>query len=140
MTPAELLESATADGLIISITPSGSLKVTGANAAMLRWGTMLRARKDDIIDIIKKARALPGWRGKCETCDGHHSLEVPGVGLLRWCCFEEDATHWRRVRLDTLTACPKGRGSLGEVCPSRVQGTSTNAHAENFTEDGKSDG
>lgn len=47
---------------------------------------------------------VPEW---CNArCDCYHRLELPEIGTMQWCCFEQDDANWRRDRIDTMTACP----------------------------------
>lgn len=46
---------------------------------------------------------VPAW---CKSfCERHHETD----GAV-WCCWEENETNWRRVRLDAMTECPLKRG------------------------------
>lgn len=47
---------------------------------------------------------VPDW---CNTkCKHFHRTDVPQIGTLLWCCQEEDSTHWRRHRIDSMNECP----------------------------------
>ena len=41
MTAAAIIESATAEGLMVSLSPTGKLKVTGGRAALDHWQPLL---------------------------------------------------------------------------------------------------
>lgn len=55
-------------------------------------------------NLDETTMALPSW---CRTnCEHFHKLVAPEIGTIRWCCFEQDATHWRRDRIDSMSKCP----------------------------------
>lgn len=53
MTPGELVERASADGLEIELTPDGTVKVRGNPGAGDRWMPELRARKAEILAALQ---------------------------------------------------------------------------------------
>jgi hypothetical protein len=113
MNALAIVEAATAEGLIVDLSQNGSLKVVGDQETVDRWRPRLKQHKAEIINllnakpggVVKATRpTLPSW---CNSmCKHFHRLDVPEVGILQWCCQEEDSTHWRRDRIDCMSDCP----------------------------------
>lgn len=120
MNALAIIEAATAEGLVVNLSPTGSLKATGEQEAVNRWRPLLKQHKAEIINLlIGKAGGvvtatrptLPNW---CNArCEHYHRLEVPDLPTVEWCCFEQDERHWRRGRIGTMKECPI-KGELGE--------------------------
>jgi hypothetical protein len=122
MNALAIIEAATADGLAVDLSPTGSLKAIGAQETVNRWRPLLKQHKAEIVNLLSKEPGgaieatrptVPSW---CNPrCGCYHRLEVPDVGTqeanatqrnAQWCCQETDETHWRRDRLDTMSGCP----------------------------------
>ena len=58
MTPAALIERVTADGLVVTLTSSGSIRITGDAMAVQRWTPVLRDRKSEVVAALQTA---PWW-------------------------------------------------------------------------------
>ena len=114
MNALSIIEAATAEGLTVNLSPTGSLKAIGEQEAVNRWCPLLKQHKAEIINLLSKKPGgaieatrptLPSW---CNPrCDCYHRLELPEIGTMQWCCFEQDETHWRRDRIDTMKSCPR---------------------------------
>jgi len=113
MNALAIIEAATADGLAVDLSPTGSLKAIGEQETVNRWCPLLKQHKAEIINLLSKKPGgaveatrptLPSW---CNSrCDCYHRLELPEIGTMQWCCFEIDKTHWHRDRIDTMRGCP----------------------------------
>ncbi len=108
MNGASILEAVTSEGLVVTLAESGSLKVAGEQEMVNRWRPLLKQYKAEIIRLLSKqsgdAPTLPSW---CNSrCEHFHRLEVLDLGTMQWCCQEMDETHWRRLRIGTMTGCP----------------------------------
>jgi len=59
MNAAILIARAAAEGVILDLTPAGTLKATGATTTVDRWLPVLRAHKDAILAALKVRRLVP---------------------------------------------------------------------------------
>jgi len=59
MTPATIIERAADDGVIITLTPAGTVKTTGTKDAVARWVPTLRANRGAIVAALTKASNDP---------------------------------------------------------------------------------
>lgn len=55
MNPAVIIREATADGLSLTLSPTGTLKATGDVSAVNRWLPILKAYKPEILVALKEA-------------------------------------------------------------------------------------
>lgn len=115
MNALSIIEAATAEGLTVNLSPTGSLKATGEQETVNRWRPLLKQHKAEIINllatekpggVIEAARpAVPSW---CNNhCEHYHRVETPDLPTVEWCCFEQDERHWRRARIGTMSKCPE---------------------------------
>ena len=110
MTAAEILQTAKADGLVVTLSPGGTLKLTGDQPAVNRWQSLLKEHKAEIITLLSSSKQppLPEW---CNPlCDNYHSADIPGLGVVLGCCRETSPLNWRRDGLNNLKSCPKKSG------------------------------
>jgi hypothetical protein len=56
MTPGEIIEMATEDGVILALTTDGNVKATGDQAAVAEWLPSLREHKAAIVDELHRER------------------------------------------------------------------------------------
>lgn len=59
MTPATIIERAAAGGVIVTLTPAGTVKTTGTKDAVARWIPTLRSNRDAIVAALTKASNDP---------------------------------------------------------------------------------
>ncbi len=107
-----IIEQATTEGVVITLSENGKIKVAGGKDVVDRWRPLLQERKQEIVDHLVcgggAVRAtwatVPSW---CSArCEHFHELVVPDLGTMMMCCWEADLTHWRRLRIDTMNSCP----------------------------------
>jgi hypothetical protein len=55
MTPMAIIQEAAADGVALTRSPAGTLKVTGAQAAVTRWLPVIRENKPAILVALEGA-------------------------------------------------------------------------------------
>ena len=72
MTARALVEDARRDGLVLTVTPSGALRVRGSEAAIAKWMPALRGHKADILAALTDAGLI---RGKIGTMTEPTSTE-----------------------------------------------------------------
>lgn len=114
MKAAEIIKAATAEGLVINLSPGGSLKAIGEQDVVDRWRPLLKQHKAEIINLLatgKPGGAIEATRPTVPTwcnagCEHFHKLVVPDLGTVLWCCWETDPANWRRLRIDALAGCP----------------------------------
>ena len=110
MNAAEIIRAVKAEGVVVALSPSGSIKAVGNESVLNRWRPALKDHKAEIIQLLKKepggqtARPFPSWCN--QSCEHYHRLELPDLEMVQWCCQETDSTHWRWSRLDRMTCCP----------------------------------
>ena len=54
MNPATIIEKATADGVNLALSETGTIKATGDQAALNRWLPTIREHKQDILATLKE--------------------------------------------------------------------------------------
>ena len=55
MTPATIIKQAQADGVMLALSPSGTIKAVGKGEAVTRWLPILRERKAELLDELRAA-------------------------------------------------------------------------------------
>ena len=70
MTPAAIIQKARTDGVILALSPSGSIKATGDQSQVDKWLPAIRNHKADIISALREAANDPPalLSGKDEAC------------------------------------------------------------------------
>lgn len=58
MTPAAIIKQATADGVRLALSPTGTIKATGNQAAVTRWLPLIREHKPELLAALQ-ADTLP---------------------------------------------------------------------------------
>lgn len=65
MTPAEIVMAAARDGVVVALTPAGTLKVSGENFQVQRWAAQLRDHKPAILaalqEVVTDPTTAPAW-------------------------------------------------------------------------------
>jgi hypothetical protein len=56
MTPAEIMEQATADGVSLALSPAGAITATGDQAAVDKWLPVIRDNKPSILCELQRER------------------------------------------------------------------------------------
>jgi len=54
MTPAAIVKEAMADGVSLALSPAGTIKATGKQAAVDRWLSVIREHKAEILAAIER--------------------------------------------------------------------------------------
>jgi hypothetical protein len=55
MTPTMIIIQAQADGVVLALTPSGRIKVTGCEKAIAQWLPIIRQRKSELLVALRLA-------------------------------------------------------------------------------------
>ena len=53
MSPATIIRNAQADGVMLALSPTGTIKATGERAAVIRWQAVIRDHRAEIIATLK---------------------------------------------------------------------------------------
>lgn len=78
MSPTELIQRMTAEGVTLQVTSTGTLKAIGEQTAIDRWLPILKARKPDLVaaltqlpdDLERRVRSMAHrWRYSSEELD-----------------------------------------------------------------------
>ena len=128
MSALAIIEAATAEGLVVDLSPTGSLKATGEQVVVERWRPLLKQHKAEIINLLSvkpggveqatrpstcpaaptPRKGTPPWpplASWCKPdCDRLHLSD--GVA---WCCNEVDERHWSRRRISSMESCPAAK-------------------------------
>ncbi|CAG0994315.1 hypothetical protein MTYP_02454 [Methylophilaceae bacterium] len=101
MTPAIIIREAKADGVGLSLSSAGTIKVIGDGAAVNRWLAVIRKRKAEIIEALKVGAGEPATDSRGWPI--YYAARDPVVVA---CC--PDATHARNsgVAPDAVAAEP----------------------------------
>jgi hypothetical protein len=59
MTPAAIIKNAAAEGVMLALTPVGTIKATGEGAAVNRWLPVIREHKPGIVTALQEAANEP---------------------------------------------------------------------------------
>jgi hypothetical protein len=59
MTPAAIIAAATSDGVSLTLSPTGSIKVSGESEAVSRWTPTIAASKAGIVEALKAGDQTP---------------------------------------------------------------------------------
>lgn len=78
MTPETILERATADGVRLTLSDAGKLKVAGNAAAVNPWLTTIKENRDALAAILSQTQTAWGW-----------SVTYPGGRYLEIFCVPE---------------------------------------------------
>ena len=62
MSPAEIIEGATKDGVLLALSPSGSTSAKGVRSAVDRWLPAIRQSKAAIVFLLRPD--TDGWSGE----------------------------------------------------------------------------
>lgn len=61
MTPAAILHAANSEGVMLVLTPAGTIKATGDAVAVNRWLPTIRTRKADLLAVLVEEQAVRRW-------------------------------------------------------------------------------
>lgn len=59
MTPAAIIETASREGVVLSLSDTGTIKATGVGVVVNRWLPTIRERKTEIIGVLKRGGNEP---------------------------------------------------------------------------------
>jgi hypothetical protein len=98
MTPVQILEQATVEGVILALSPRDTITVTGDQSAVDRWVPTIRQSKAEILaalrqesrlqKVLAKLRDKPGIRYAVEVVDPNANPVIVSVGIRGIAAFE----------------------------------------------------
>jgi hypothetical protein len=94
MSPTDIIRQVSADGVTLKVTPAGTLKATGDQAAIDRWLPVLKARKPDIIAELMRLPAGLEFRLRAMARRWQYSTEELAHVLDR---AQRDPAAWSRA-------------------------------------------
>lgn len=110
MSAATLIRDARADGVLLALTPMGTLKATGSDAAVRRWTPTLRPHRQVLLDALRSA--LLAFRFDLveqEIADGAPAEELRRTNNLCWHLMLADGLAFdeaMRIAADIVVSCP----------------------------------
>ena len=98
MSPADIIEGAANDGVLLALSPNGRISAKGDQSAVDRWLPTVRERKAAIVaelqrdrrraKVLAMLRDNPGIRYAIEVADAHSDPVIVSVGIRRVATFE----------------------------------------------------
>lgn len=98
MSPAEIIERVTAEGVLLALSPSGSISAKGDPSAIDRWLPAIRQSKDAIIvelqldrrraKVLAMLRDNPSIRYAIEVVDANTDPVIVSIGIRNVATFE----------------------------------------------------
>ena len=102
MTPAIIIKKATADGIRLALSPAGTIKAIGDQAAVNRWLPTIREHKPGIVKALLEADASTGSLEAIRAWLAHIGETDPAIigEVLDKCSTDADALDYftRQVR------------------------------------------
>ena len=85
MTPAAIIQQATADGVSLALSPAGTIKATGARGAIARWLPLIREHKPAILATLKDVtNGLEAFEERAAIIEFDGGLPRAEAELLGW--------------------------------------------------------
>ena len=98
MSPAEIIERATEEGVLLALSPSGSISAKGDQSAVNRWLPAIKQSKAAIIvelqleqrraKVLAMLRNNPGIRYAIEVADANTDPVIVSIGIRNVATFE----------------------------------------------------
>ena len=98
MSPAEIIERATEEGVLLALSPSGSISAKGYQAVIDRWLPEIKQSKAAIIaelqlesrraKVLSMLRENPGIRYAIDVADANTDPVIVSIGIRNVATFE----------------------------------------------------
>ncbi len=114
MTPATIIRDAEMDGVRLALSPAGTIKATGDDAAVKRWLATIREHKAEIIELLKVGAgdtASVGWRLHYIDRDPLHVFTSPPATHAEILGRNPDAIAAEPCTLDDVPTKPIEKGT-----------------------------
>ena len=109
MTPATIIQKIRAEGVTLSLSPSGTIKATGDGVAVNRWLGAIREHKAGLVDALKVGAgdtASTGWCLHYTDRDPVHVFIVPNETHAEVLASHPDAIAAEPCTTDDVPAEP----------------------------------
>ena len=103
MTPVEIIEQATVEGVTLTLTPAGTITAIGEQSAVDRWLPFIRDNQPSILCELQRERrrakvvaileAAPDTRYAVLVADASTDPVVVAVGIRKIATFELEIPH-----------------------------------------------
>lgn len=103
MSPAEIIERATEEGVMLALSPSGSISAKGDQSVIDRWMPAIKQSKAAIIaelqlegrraKVLALLREKPSIRYAIEVLDANTDPVVVSIGIRNVATFEMNIPH-----------------------------------------------
>ena len=98
MTPVEIIEQATVEGVTLALSPAGTITATGDRAAVSHWLPVIRQSKTEILaelhlerrrtKVLAMLREDPSIRYAIDVVDANTDPVVVSIGIRHVATFE----------------------------------------------------
>lgn len=103
MSPIEIIERATGEGVLLALSPSGSISARGEQSVIDRWLPAIKQSKAAIIaelllerrraKVLAMLRDNPGIRYAIEVIDANTDPVIVSIGIRNVAAFEMNIPH-----------------------------------------------
>lgn len=106
MTPAAIIETTRADGVILSATHAGGIRAVGHEQAVARWLPTIRQHKAGVIAMLRAVSVAAGLARQ-------EAADMDEIEVVNWLevILEDDLATYLEV-LQTMRTNPTHRGGL----------------------------
>ncbi len=114
MTPAKLIQDARSNGVLLTITPSGTLKAMGDKAVVGQWTPKIRLHRLALLETLRSDLALFRFdltdRDIAADIDaGYPATDIVRVNNMAWEFMKADGLPFNEamdVAAEIVTTCP----------------------------------
>ena len=124
MSAATLIREARAEGVLLSLTPAGTLKVTGNEAVVRCWAPTLRPHRRALLDALRSALlAFKFDLVEQEIAEGASAEELRRANNLCWHLMQADALEFDEamaIAVDIVVSYPPAECEAGYNDPHEI--------------------
>lgn len=117
MSTATLIQEARAEGVLLSLTPAGTLKVIGNEAVVRRWTPTLRPHRQALLDALRSAlSAFKFDLVEQDIADGASAEELRRTNNLCWHLMQADGMAFDEamaIAADIVVSCSPAECETG---------------------------
>lgn len=124
MSAATLIREARAEGVLLSLTPAGTLKVAGNEAVVRRWAPTLRLHRQALLDALRSAlSAFKFDLVEQDIAGGASAEELRRANNLCWHLMQADGLAFdeaMRIAAGIVVSCPPAQCKAGYDDPHEL--------------------
>ena len=124
MSTATLIQEARAEGVLLSLTPAGTLKVIGNEVAVHQWVPTLRPHRQALLDALRSAiSAFKFDLVEQESAEITSAEELRRTNNVCWHFMQVDGMAFSqamRVAADLVVSCPPAPCEAGYDDPHEI--------------------